>query len=155
MISRISARIVIAVLAIAISVTSIALAFAPSLSVGLVYFPNSEACASCHYEVPYYEGWKTTVHGIENVSCIDCHTSSTINDETCLQCHDDYDLTNKTRFLWSWQGAITPVDSHAKTSHVGVVSCIDCHLQHKFRLGVFQSVTDDFCHLCHETYIEP
>jgi hypothetical protein len=135
---------------------SISLIFSASLSVGeAANYQNSEACASCHYEIPYYEGWKNSPHGIENVSCQDCHSKTIIDDDICLSCHEDYDISNKTKFLWDWQGAITRVDSHDKSPHVGAQRCVSCHFYHEFERGTPKEETIDVCKLCHSIYTGP
>jgi nitrate/TMAO reductase-like tetraheme cytochrome c subunit len=156
MVSLLSMRVLIGITAAIIGVAAVIVVFSTSLSVGgAVYRLESETCASCHYEEPYYEGWKTSVHGEENVTCQDCHAPAVIKDETCLNCHEDYDLSNKTKFLWDWSGAITPVDHHDKTPHIGPKECIECHLEHEFRLGKPQATTKSICNLCHIPYIGP
>lgn len=156
MVSLLSMRVLIGAIAIIVGVVAMAIAFSTSLSVGgAVYRLDSEACASCHYEEPYYEGWKTSVHGEENVTCMDCHAPVVIKDDTCLDCHEDYDLTNKTKFLWNWAGVITRIDAHQKSPHVGQKDCISCHLEHEFRLGAPRATTKSLCYLCHTPYGGP
>ena len=37
------------------------------------YTAQPEFCGSCHIMKRYYDSWKTSKHGEENIACVDCH----------------------------------------------------------------------------------
>jgi hypothetical protein len=152
---KISPSSIVGIIGILLGLIFTTLIFSSSVSVGSTFFTKSEDCTSCHYEIVYYEGWNLSIHAKENVTCNNCHSQSIIHDNICLECHDDYDLTNKTAFLWDWSGAITVVNPHDESPHIGIVECKECHFEHDFRLGKTRMHTDDLCHLCHTTYLGP
>ena len=123
---------------------------ASSLSVGgVAYSSDSEACASCHIETLYVEGYRNSSHSNGDVSCMDCHKYSTpIKDEDCLSCHEDDYRTNSTKFLWDWVGFITPIDAHAENAHI-TQTCNNCHLEHKFQYGLPKAAVQSRCFECH------
>lgn len=127
----------------------ITISIAPSLSVGgTSYSSDSETCATCHIEVPYVEGYRNSSHSNGDVSCIGCHQySSPIKDANCLTCHQDDYITNSTLYYWDWSGYLTPIDPHV-VSHIPF-SCTQCHIEHKFLLGVPREVTESQCRECH------
>ncbi|MCL4436372.1 MAG: cytochrome c3 family protein [Thaumarchaeota archaeon] len=131
----------------------ITFSLANTISVGgLVYRDNSEACASCHNEVPYVAGYKDSPHYKGNVTCMDCHKYKSPNtDAQCLTCHQDYDKSNKTKFMWL-SDRIT-IDAHSKTAHMPA-RCTTCHIQHQFYLGIPKEDTQSLCRGCHKPYVK-
>lgn len=139
-----------------IIITVITIMISSSLSVGgTVYRGNPEACASCHIEAPYVEGWRGSPHYNGNVTCMDCHQyNRPISDAQCLACHQDYDARNITKFLWLSVGGIREIDAHLKKPHIPA-TCTTCHIEHKFKLGIPRSVTENLCRNCHVEYRPP
>ncbi len=142
---------------LAATIIVITITISTSLSVGgIAYSGDPEACASCHIEVPYVEGWMDSPHYEGNITCMDCHQYRVIEDQNCLTCHQDYDVTNSTKFLWSSIGGIREIDAHLKTPHIPA-KCTTCHIEHKFELGIPRPVTESLCSNCHGEYrpLEP
>ncbi|MDP6586996.1 MAG: cytochrome c3 family protein [Anaerolineales bacterium] len=137
----------------AIIVITITIATSFSIS-GIAYSSDPEACASCHIEAPYVEGWRDSPHDEGNITCMDCHQYRIIGDQECLTCHEDYDATNSTQFLWSSIGRLREIDSHLNPSHIPA-KCTTCHMEHKFELGIPRPVTESLCNTCHLKYIPP
>lgn len=156
MVTQIKMRVVIGLAAIALGLIAVFTLFSPSLSVGGVNpKDSSEACTSCHYEAPYYRGWKTSTHGKENVSCLDCHKSPVMNDKACLTCHENYNDSTKAEYRWDWVNYIVRINEHQKEPHIGPVDCKTCHIEHEFQLGTPRPVTKSICLLCHQPYTGP
>src|SRR3972149_5233357 len=160
---RMRTRIIVSSIVISISLVILLLLFSASLSVsGVVYVEDSKACSSCHYESPYFEGWSNSLHGKFNVTtgsvgatCLDCHKSTPVPEETCLSCHENYEQSNKTQYRWDWVNFIVRIDAHAKSSHIGHVECKTCHIEHEFRIGTPAMATKTICRLCHNPYEGP
>jgi len=149
-------RIITGSIAFIISLFFILLFFSSSLSVsGVIQTRDSSNCASCHYETPFYEGWNRSLHGKSNVACLDCHNSTSITDETCLSCHQNYIQTSNATYLWQWNSFIITIDSHDTLSHIGHVDCKTCHIEHDFKLGKSDMVTETMYLSCHRPYEGP
>ncbi len=138
------------IISLVVIIALITISIASSLSVdGTTYSSDSETCAACHIEVPYVEGYRNSSHSNGDISCMGCHQySSPIKDADCLTCHQDDYITNSTLYYWDWVGYLTPMDDHSKIAHVPA-KCTQCHLEHKFQLGVAKAATQSLCFLCH------
>ncbi|MFC1755703.1 cytochrome c3 family protein [Thermoproteota archaeon] len=141
---------IVSIFSLLMIIIVINISLSSSLSVGgLVYNSDSEACASCHIEVPYVEGYRDGLHSDGNVTCISCHQySSPIQDVSCLTCHEDYADTNSTEYNWDWMNYLVVVDPHDAKAHIGA-KCTTCHIEHKFEFGVPKSTTQSTCSNCH------
>tara|TARA_B100001971_G_C17972783_1_gene423259 strand:- start:114 stop:635 length:522 start_codon:yes stop_codon:yes gene_type:complete len=137
------------IISLVVIIGLITISIASSLSVdGTTYSSDSETCASCHIEVPYVEGYRNSSHSNGDVSCMGCHQYSIpLKDADCLTCHQDDYLTNSTKFYWDWAGYLVTIDPHVR-SHIPF-SCTQCHLDHKFQLGIPREATESQCSECH------
>jgi len=153
----------IAIAVIIAAIVALTVAFATSLSVGgAIYGGDPAACASCHFEKPYYEGWRASIHGKSDVKCKDCHNVAEIGRLTseiftrqasCVGCHSsEVELLNATKFYGYWPipaRIIIEVNPHNKLNHFADVPCAQCHLEHKIERGVRRMVSVNPCVQCH------
>lgn len=144
----------------------VVLAFVGFNSAIFVLSRNPRFCKTCHYEVPYYNSWKSSNH--KNVSCVTCHpfeigfsTITTfkyitntysmvpraeVRDEICLKsgCHDERLLEGEVVF----KGVSFNHATHLERARRGkTLHCTSCHanIVQKGHLEVI----DEICFICH------
>jgi protein-arginine kinase activator protein McsA len=98
-------------------------------------------------ELPKYKDFEKTVHGLNGVTCVDCHGSErkagrgwTIDSTVCVKCHEE----------------VSEVYGRSKHSLRGAAQCVDCHNPHSIRS--YRDRPSEarvaVCARCHRNYIE-
>lgn len=110
-------------------------------------------CMNCHNDSGRFH-WPGSAHNLENNSCVDCHDLHTPNDpvlsletqpEVCYQCHKE----QRAQFL---RQSRHPVQTPSATmSHVGLMSCTDCHNPHGGAgpANLIRNSVNEQCYDCH------
>jgi len=159
----------IAAVAITAVIVALTVVLSPSLSIGgVIYGEDPEACASCHYEKQFYEGWRLSTHGKSDVTCGDCHSPPLVDrlaaenftrEGSCIVCHSSKEeLLNATRFYGYWPipaRIVIEVNPHNKLDHFANVPCATCHIEHKAEKGVRKMVSENPCVRCHNVAPPP
>jgi DmsE family decaheme c-type cytochrome len=93
---------------------------------------QNQVCIDCHDDRSRFH-WPGSVHDVEGNACVDCHSLHSTTDpvmslETqpavCYNCHQE----QRAQFL---RQSRHPVQSSTSSmSHVGLMSCSDCHQPH-------------------------
>ena len=114
---------------------------------------QNEVCLGCHNDGSRFH-WPGSVHDVEGNACVDCHDLHTPNDpvltletqpEVCYQCHKQ----QRAQFL---RQSRHPVQSStASSSHVGLMSCTDCHQPHggPGPANLIRNTINEQCYDCH------
>ena len=115
---------------------------------------KNSTCLGCHSDNRSMFHWAGSVHDIENTACVDCHTVHRPNDpvltletqpQVCYACHQE----QRAQFL---RQSRHPVDTGTGvTSHVGLLSCADCHRPHGSNSpgSLVQGTLNETCFVCH------
>ncbi len=115
---------------------------------------KNSTCLGCHGENRSMFHWAGSVHDTEDTACVDCHTVHTANDpvlaletqpQVCFTCHQE----QRAQFL---RQSRHPVDTGTGvTSHVGLLSCADCHSPHGSNSpgSLVKGTLNDTCYECH------
>ncbi|MGD8578863.1 MAG: DmsE family decaheme c-type cytochrome, partial [Lysobacterales bacterium] len=110
-------------------------------------------CLSCHNDRGRFH-WPGSAHDVEGVACVDCHDLHTPNDpvlsvetqpEVCYQCHKE----TRAQFL---RQSRHPVEgAGASMSHIGLLSCTDCHQPHGSAgpANLVRNTVNEQCYDCH------
>lgn len=111
-------------------------------------------CLDCHNDSRSMFHWAGSAHDIENTACVDCHTVHRPNDpvlaletqpQVCYACHQE----QRAQFL---RQSRHPVDTGTGvTSHIGLLSCADCHRPHGSNSpgSLIQNTLNETCYMCH------
>lgn len=114
---------------------------------------GNEMCLGCHADGGRFH-WPGSAHNLEGNACVDCHDVHAPNDavlaletqpEVCYQCHQE----QRAQFL---RQSRHPVQgTTASLSHVGLLSCTDCHQPHGGRgpADVIRNTINEQCYDCH------
>lgn len=115
---------------------------------------KNATCLGCHGDSRSMFHWTGSVHDIENTACVDCHTIHQSSDpvlaletqpQVCYACHQE----QRAQFL---RQSRHPVDTGTGvTSHLGLLSCADCHLPHGAVSdgSLIQNTLNETCYVCH------
>jgi DmsE family decaheme c-type cytochrome len=111
------------------------------------------ACLTCHDNGSRFH-WMGSMHDIQETACVDCHDLHVENDpvlalETqpavCYTCHAE----QRSQFL---RQSRHPVQAAGEaTSHIGLMSCTDCHKPHgsSGEASLVQNTINETCYECH------
>jgi len=114
---------------------------------------QNEACMSCHDDAGRFH-WPGSTHDLEGNACVDCHDVHVPNDavlsletqpEVCYQCHQEQRAQFLRQSRHPVQGAT------ASLSHVGLLSCTDCHQPHggPGPANLIRNTINEQCYDCH------
>jgi DmsE family decaheme c-type cytochrome len=114
---------------------------------------QNEACMSCHQGQQLFH-WQGSIHDLEGTACVDCHDVHAVNDavlavETqpavCYACHQEQRAQFLRQSRHPVQGAT------ASLSHVGLLSCTDCHQPHggPGPALLARNTLNETCYECH------
>lgn len=110
-------------------------------------------CLECHEDRARFH-WPGSTHDVEGVACVDCHAVHTASDpvlsletqpEVCYNCHQQ----QRSQFL---RQSRHPVQgSTSSMSHVGLMSCVDCHQPHGSSGSgdLIRNTINEQCYDCH------
>ena len=111
------------------------------------------ACLSCHDNGSRFH-WMGSMHDIQQTACVDCHGAHVENDpvlalETqpgvCYTCHAE----QRAQFL---RQSRHPVQASSEaTSHIGLMTCTDCHAPHgsSGEASLVHNTINESCYECH------
>lgn len=114
---------------------------------------QNAVCMECHDDAGRFH-WPGSAHNLEGNACVDCHDLHTPNDpvlsletqpEVCYQCHKE----QRAQFLRQSRHPVqTP---SASMSHVGLMSCTDCHDPHGGAgpYNLIRNTVNEQCYDCH------
>jgi DmsE family decaheme c-type cytochrome len=114
---------------------------------------QNSTCLGCHSDAARFH-WQGSVHDVEGNACVDCHELHAENDpvlavetqpEVCYQCHQE----QRAQFL---RQSRHPVQgTTASMSHVGLMSCTDCHQPHggPGPANLIRNTINEQCYDCH------
>jgi len=110
-------------------------------------------CLTCHDNGSRFH-WMGSMHDIQETACVDCHDLHVENDpvlalesqpEVCYTCHAE----QRAQFM---RQSRHPVQAASEaTSHVGLMSCSDCHKPHGSagEASLVQNTINETCYECH------
>jgi len=111
------------------------------------------ACLTCHDSGARFH-WMGSMHDIQQTACVDCHDLHVENDpvlalETqpavCYTCHAE----QRAQFM---RQSRHPVQAATESiSHVGLMSCTDCHAPHgsSGEASLIHNTINETCYECH------
>ncbi len=114
---------------------------------------KNSACLGCHDNAARRH-WMGSMHDIQETSCVDCHDVHAENDavlaietqpEVCYACHAEQRAQFLRQSRHPVQGAT------GATSHIGLMSCTDCHNPHGSagEASLIQNTINETCYECH------
>jgi cytochrome c nitrite reductase small subunit len=137
-------------------------------AIGLwTYHEQPQFCATCHIMDPYLESWQESdygahAHAVEDVTCLECHVSTTqqqidelvvymqgdftvpleereFGNDFCFDCHVANEHTSYEEVIQLTSDMeLNPHQSHL----IGELDCDICHNMHR--------VSEDYCAHCHD-----
>jgi len=114
---------------------------------------QNAVCMSCHNDSGRFH-WPGSAHNLEGNACVSCHDLHTPNDpvmsletqpQVCYECHKE----QRAQFLRQSRHPVqTPSES---LSHVGLMSCTDCHNPHGGAgpANLIRNTVNEQCYDCH------
>lgn len=135
-------------------------------AIGLwTYHERPQFCGTCHVMQPYLESWQASeygayAHGVEDVTCLECHVPTTqqqvdelvvymqgdftvpleereYGNEFCFDCHEPNEHTTYEEVI----ELTADLELNPHGSHLGELECDLCHKMHR--------VSEDYCAECH------
>ncbi len=111
------------------------------------------ACLTCHDGGSRFH-WMGSMHDIQETACVDCHDLHVENDpvlalETqpavCYTCHAE----QRAQFMRQSRHPVQAAS--AATSHIGLMSCSDCHKPHGSagEASLIHNTINETCYECH------
>lgn len=114
---------------------------------------KNAVCLGCHEGGARFH-WLGSTHDLEAVACVDCHDVHAANDQVlsletqpqvCFQCHQE----QRAQFMRQSRHPVQA--STAAESHIGLMSCSDCHKPHGSSGPslLARNTVNETCYECH------